>query len=170
MNLTKTPNCHWLNQDLVLFHGTTLVSAQGIINSRIDLTLGRQALDFGIGFYTTTSEDQARGWARKKAFAPDTPALVRYEVSRNALALLEFLAFVRSDNMAHDFWDFVVYCRSGNIGHARGKDIPYFDVVVGPLVQQWKTRRTVHPDSDQLSFHTDNAVQILQNSKPQLIL
>ena len=170
MNSIKPLASRWINQNLILFHGTTLKVAQAIIGSGVDLATSRSLLDFGVGFYTTTSEDQARGWARRKTTIPDTPALVRYEVDRNDFAKLEFLAFIRSDHMAHDFWDFVLHCRRGGLGHSKVSSAGFYDVVAGPLVKQWKSGRAIHPASDQFSFHTHQGIQLLQNSSPQLIL
>src|SRR5437870_3433988 len=96
----------WTNQDLVLYHGTLnihLPSIQGGVNP----ALGRQRADFGRGFYTTTVEGQARHWARllvlRSRIVPrPRPAVVSFALSRDDLAKLEALWFVRGTTTARD--------------------------------------------------------------------
>jgi methenyltetrahydromethanopterin cyclohydrolase len=99
----------WLDQDIVLYHGTTDLHVANILQA-VDETRGSPQKDFGRGFYTTTKESQALDWAIKKAYFGGKAAVIRFTVERNALADLETLFFVRGEPSAADFWSFVQYC------------------------------------------------------------
>ena len=51
----------WDNPKIELFHGTSRKAAEAILREGVEPGLGRPNTDFGRGFYTTTSEAQARG-------------------------------------------------------------------------------------------------------------
>ena len=89
--------------------------------------------------------------------------MVRFEVLRDALAELHCLWFIRGDAQADDFWTFVEHCRDGLGSHRASVAGGWYDVVAGPLVRNWRTRR-VYPDSDQVSFHTGAAIEPLDTS------
>jgi len=169
----------WTNQDLTLYHGT-LEHHVKMIKSRVDVTLGNPLTDFGRGFYTTTSRRQARSWAWQLAVdynvkqSPHTPAatpvVIRYRVSRDDLAGLECLTFVRGDFHAEDYWSLVHHCRSGNPGHARPAPPAaddWYDVVAGPVAAVWRTRLAVL-NADQYSFHTQAGADVLDASKKRV--
>lgn len=128
----------WTNQPLVLYHGTADLYVSAIL-SGVDVTRGRSGIDFGRGFYTTTSPDAAWRWATDLATFPwlrargAAPAIVRFEVSREALSELDVLAFVRGDTGAEDFWSFVWHCRSTGGPHERPINAGWYDVVYGPI-------------------------------------
>jgi hypothetical protein len=155
----------WLGQDIVLYHGTTDVHVQDVLQA-VDETRGNPNKDFGRGFYTTTREDKALDWAINKAqVAGGNAAVVRFAVERDDLADLETLFFVRGEPNAADFWSFVQYCRTVGVGggHNRLYVAGWYDLVVGPVTGTWK-RQTVIADTDQISFHTLRAVGVLNNS------
>jgi hypothetical protein len=158
------PPPNWRNQPVVLYHGTTVGAAEAILADGVTIEGRRSDRDFGAGFYTTTLQRQARHWAwrRVEQEAGTEPAVVRFEVDRDELARLESLAFVRGDYEAEDFWSFVVHCRTQRTRHARLSGVPY-DVVSGPVTAFWDQRATM-PDSDQVSFHTAEAVRVLNTS------
>ena len=55
------------------------------------------------------------------------------------------------------YWHFVEYCRQGGAPHGRtGCPTPLYDVVYGPV--SLATQQFVIKDSDQVSFHTQKAV------------
>jgi hypothetical protein len=177
----------WTHQPIVLYHGTLTSHADDITKKGINLKCCKSYTDFGRGFYTTTSLIQAQSWAWHLAAASHTstsslalPAqsVVMFTVDREALGELLTLAFVRGDWYAEDYWSLVFHCRSGLPGHGLPKKKPsfyhdqkkhesYYDVVYGPIAAFWPQRSAMH-DSDQISFHTDKAVNLLNNSHPQI--
>jgi hypothetical protein len=161
----------WLNQDLVLYHGT-IDSFSAAVVAGVQVGSGRPFVDFGPGFYTTTVYRQAYTWAAQiAATTPSgrTPAVVQITVSRNALAGLETLSFVRGDFFADDYWSFVHHCRSGALDHGRPGVQRCYDVVYGPVAAFWNQRMTI-TDADQISFHTSTAEDILNRSLRKRII
>jgi hypothetical protein len=148
----------WNDPDIVLYHGTAGMYAASILQS-IDLNWCQPLRAFGKGFYTTTNQVQAelraREWAKQLG---DFPAVIAFTVERNSLAQLESLCFVRSSLAAVDFWSFVQNCR--NTGRHDRRHAILYDLVSGPVTGDWK-KQTVIPDGDQVSFHTDPAVTVL---------
>ena len=63
---------------LKLYHGTDIFSAQSIYQQKaFDVNIGYSYVDFGPGFYTTDSYQQATAWAYRKAkLRHAKPALV----------------------------------------------------------------------------------------------
>jgi hypothetical protein len=155
----------WTNQDIILYHGTVEVSAEAIKKSGVKLAMARHHTDFGPGFYTTTLRRQAVMWARQKAALRRLPAAVlRIVVSRDDLAALQTLAFVRGDFNAKDYWSLVHHCRGGKPDHARSGSGKLYDVVYGPVAAFWAQRATVY-GADQVSFHTRAATNCLDPSR-----
>jgi hypothetical protein len=162
----------WTNPDLILYHGTIQSSATSIL-AGIKLTASRTRTDFGLGFYTTTSEQQARNWANKLTAIyntrnplapPETPAVVEFTLERDKLASLESIWFVRGDANADDYWDLVQHFRIGSVTgkhHQRTYPKTWFDIAIGPLAASWSPVRRMIADSDQISFHTSPAVALL---------
>lgn len=165
----------WTNQDLVLYHGTLDIHSHSI-RTRIDPSRGSPETDFGQGFYTTTFRRQARVWAWQLAqdyndrvpapIRPVRPVIVRFSLSREAIAGLRCLAFVRNDFDAKDFWSFVHHCRDTRPGH--GRLVPparsdYYDVVIGPVAAVWRTSLAIS-NVDQISFHTHRGARLLDRS------
>lgn len=74
----------YLDRFKLCYHGTTSNHAHHIVDAGIDVTKGYKAVDFGQGFYTTSSFEQAKKHAQK--LWKDTknhsisPAVVRLEV------------------------------------------------------------------------------------------
>ena len=157
----------WVNQPLLLFHGTSLTDAESIM-SAVDLTRSRGIGDFGKGFYATTDRRQAQEFAEivteRRRLA--SPTVVSIKVDRNQLSNLRALAFVRGSQEASDFWGFVNCCRG------KGFHIPlgnrYYDVVYGPVAKNW-VKRLAHDGYDQVSFHTKEAQDLL-NASPRGML
>jgi hypothetical protein len=185
----------WANGPLILYHGTDnrSVLAGGHTEARgapgtLDLSMNpcniyigpildapvppsvRSGTDFGPGFYTTTSEHQARQWANervRKAMAPgraqEIAVVLRFEVARDSFHALEILSFLRDDPA---FWDFITYCRQyGRQDHLRshnGSLVPWpemYEVVHGPVTLWQQT--LVLKDCDQYSFHSHRAIAAL---------
>ena len=165
----------WANQKLTLFHGTNTFALGQSPNLRdrisltIDLNRCRPDTDFGQGFYATTSFHQASQWANNSVrlaqnqitpIASDAIVL-RFDVARDDLAVLDFLGFVRDTD---DFYDLVAFCRSRTApglprSHGRHPPNLAYDVVFGPVALG--NQRLVIQGRDQVSFHTDAAVNYL---------
>ena len=160
----------WANQPLVLYHGTTDTSAARIVAGPVSVT-GRSHTDFGPGFYTTTLLRQAHTWAAQKSSGKPgaRAAVVELILSRDDLATLSSLSFVRGDFHAEDFWSLVHQCRAGAFGHGRLGSTPFYDVVYGPVAAYWNQRMSI-ADADQISFHTGTAAATLNKSKRRRIV
>lgn len=159
----------WTNQPLLLYHGTLNTHVNPIL-ADVQIGRGQAHTDFGQGFYTTTVERQALSWAWQLSLRqPGTqPAVVSFQVDRDALADLECLWFVRGSFDADDFWSLVLHCRGGGPDHSRPGPQPRYDIVIGPVAASWRRRLAIY-DSDQVSFHTPNAASLLNQSNARRI-
>ncbi len=159
----------WANQPITLFHGTSLKSAQKILARGVDIQQCHNKRDFGKGFYTTTSEHQAEAFATKRAGIREIPAVLQLTVERGLLSELSALAFVRGEREANDYWNFVRNCRKG-LPH-RFEPSAYYDVVYGPVAVSWDDPLVcrVITNFDQVSFHTDKAQLLLNESPMEMI-
>lgn len=161
----------WNNQEITLYHGTLHQSAQSILQNGVSLVYATNPdVDFGLGFYTTTLKRQAEAWASRmvntaKAQNPSVRAgVVEFTVSRDSLARLDGLWFVRGDFNADDFWSLIFHCRSLNKGHGRSVNNGWYDVVVGPVAAFWQQRVALQ-GYDQVSFHTSGAITALNSAQ-----
>ena len=151
----------WTGHELTLFHGTTRTRALAILQEGVRLDFCRDATDFGRGLYTTTWQEQADEWARRKALAEgEVKGVLQIRVDRYALAALRVTAFVRGTLDATDFWNFVRHCRAGETHLPSSAS--YYDVVYGP-VTGLPFRTEIRPDYDQVSFHTASALSLLRD-------
>jgi hypothetical protein len=153
-----------------LYHGSTV----GV--EKPDLQLCRHATDFGRAFYTTTSFEQARQWAKikQKRINAGSSIVSIFNFDEKLLDSVDFN--VRHFNQADVEWlSFVVNNRRGN-------KTERYDFVMGPVandalyatillyeqgvitaqtaVEQLKT----HTLFDQLSFHSKKALDNLMFS------
>lgn len=166
---------------VILWHGCTGADALAIKRFGVDPSRGRPNTDFGQGFYTTTLERQAGYWAWKRYYslASDRrtsaggPVVLRFRVPRPRprLTSLETLHFTRGDHNSGDYWSLVHHCRQSESGrvenHKCTPDVDpdsknWYDVVSGPVAAFWD-QCVAMPDSDQTSFHTRSAAQILED-------
>jgi hypothetical protein len=161
----------WINQDIVLYHGTVDFFAAAIEKGPIRVGLGRPGTDFGPGFYTTTVYRQAHTWAAQLAAtkAGALPAVIEIKISRQDLAGLQVLAFVRGDFDANDYWSLVHYCRGGATDHGRPHPDRSYDLIYGPVSSFWN-QRLVIADADQISFHAPAAEAVLNKSPRRRII
>lgn len=157
-----------------LYHGCTSVDAANIATG-IDLTKCRIDTDFGRGFYTTTVRYQARQWAWTRFYdpavariRPNQPVVLKFVLDRHQLADLLFISFVLGGRSKKSFWSLVQHCRQstpGTINDHRGP-VPqsdgtrWYDVACGPVAAFWRQKYAMH-DADQVSFHTDRGVRLL---------
>jgi hypothetical protein len=168
--MMKHPNpTTWTNQPLLLYHGTIEPHAHSI-RSCVDVNYSKPKTDFGRGFYTTTWQLQATSWAKKLGDRlGKRPAVVEFRINRSELAALSVLCFVRGHADAQDFWNFVWTCRTTTM-YSRAHNVNgWYDVVFGPVATTWK-RRTVIRDYDQVSFHTQEAIALLNNSPKRVLV
>jgi hypothetical protein len=150
----------WTNQDIVLYHGTSLPQANDIVSDQVKLYFGNRAADFGRGFYTTTNLSQARRHSAKRSkYRGLGSAVVQITLPREELAYLHGLAFVLGEASATDFWSLIEFCRTGMSGHARHA-AKFYDVVYGPVTSNYR-ERLLHRGFDQVSFHTERALETL---------
>jgi hypothetical protein len=165
----------WNNQEITLYHGTLAQSAQAILQNGVSLAYARTRSDFGLGFYTTTLRRQAEVWAyrrvdearRKKPSA--RPGVIEFMVSRDRLAELDCLWFVRGDFDADDFWSFVFHCRIMRGSHGRTAPKSWYDIAVGPVVASLRQRAVIQ-GYDQVGFHTDDAIGVLNSAQRRRVV
>lgn len=103
-----------------LYHGSNVT----VDAPRILPNLRR--LDFGQGFYLTSSSEQATRWARTVTLrrGNGSPILNTYEFDEEGLSSLKVLQFEEADG---EWLDFVVANRKGSIASSS------YDLVIGPV-------------------------------------
>ncbi len=154
---------------MTLYHGSTIVvESPRLIESQ-------RLLDFGNGFYTTTNKYQAERWALIKNLRNKfeyTPIVTIYNF--DDAFLVNSILKVKSFSKADEEWlDFVFRNRKSEIKSE-------YDIVIGPvandtlyatltlyesgILNQKETinRLKTHNLFDQVSFHTERALQILK--------
>jgi hypothetical protein len=151
---------------MILFHGSPIIVSEPCI-----LKPGR-TLDYGTGFYTTTSEQQAADWALRRASAGQYGYVNIYELDDAAASGLKRLVF---QNPPGEDWVDFVYANRNQLGF-----IHDYDLVYGPvandrvyaafalyeqgllnkqeLIAELKTYRLI----DQMVFHTEDALKYLR--------
>ena len=151
---------------MILYHG----SIEIVENPEIRIP--SRSLDYGYGFYTTTSFKQAEDWVKRKLNTNTPVGYVNiYEFDENLIKSLNALLF---DSPTEEWVDFVMNNRTN-------KDFNHdFDVVYGPvandkvyaafalyeggiidkqnLISELKAYKLV----DQYLFHTDKALKVLK--------
>ena len=153
---------------MLLYHGSTMAVRKPIVSR------GRGKTDFGKGFYTTTSREQAEKWAQIKRDRKGDEAHAIVSVFELDDAVLNNPAYhTRHFEGATAEWlDFVVGNRRGEVHHN-------FDLIMGPVAND-KLYATItlyengildanaaieqlntHQLFDQLSFHTTKACKLL---------
>ena len=134
------------------------------------IILANRLLDFGEGFYTTSSYGQAQRWAnrvrlRKKS---ETQIISVYNFDPDKAA--KDLKIIRFDSPSPEWLRFVTACRSG-------RETSYeYDMAIGPVandnvyatIQLYETgllseaetiiRLKIEKIYDQILFHTDSAL------------
>lgn len=148
-----------------LYHGSNTIIEQPQLLKPI------RTLDYGSGFYTTTSEQQAREWIIKKTKDDGNHKYVNiYEINKDDLRQLKVLRF---DKPTDEWVDFVMHNRQDETF------IHNYDIVYGPVAndrvylqfglyeQGFISKATllaelkVYKLIDQMLFHTEKAMQIL---------
>jgi hypothetical protein len=151
---------------MILYHG----SIEIVENPEIRIP--SRSLDYGYGFYTTTSLKQAEDWVKRKLNANTPVGYVNiYEFDNNLIKSLKTLLF---ESPTEEWVDFVMNNRTN-------KDFNHdFDIVYGPvandkvyaafalyeggiidkqnLISELKAYKLV----DQYLFHTDKALKTIK--------
>lgn len=153
---------------MLLYHGSTMAVRKPIVSR------GRGKTDFGKGFYTTTSREQAEKWAKIKRdrMGDDAHAIVSVFELDDAVLNNPAYHTRHFDGATAEWLDFVVGNRRGEVHHN-------FDLIMGPVAND-KLYATItlyengildanaaieqlntHQLFDQLSFHTTKACKLL---------
>ena len=150
---------------MVIYHG----SDNAVPEPKI--MISNRLLDFGKGFYTTSSLEQAERWAQRVSERRKTEKKI-ISVYEFDISLAETKLKIKSfDNPTNEWLYFVTACRSGK---EAGHD---YDIVMGPVandnvyatIQLFETgllseeetiiRLKVEKIFDQILFHTEKALQ-----------
>lgn len=152
---------------MICYHGSdTIVDIPKILEAK-------RPLDFGGGFYVTTSESQAKRWAIKVAYRNNNnhKCVNRYEFDLEKAKLeLTVIHFEAADEK---WLDFICDNRSG-------KPTADYDIVIGPVADDKVYRVVVEYENgdldketalknlktealcDQILFHTEKALEYLE--------
>ena len=138
------------------------------------ISRGRAKTDFGKGFYTTTSREQAEKWAliKKERLGDDANAIVSvYEFDESILSDTQYNT-LHFNGATEEWLNFVVNNRRGDVKHN-------YDLIMGPVAND-KLYATIalyengildanaaiiqlntHQLFDQLSFHSIKTCNLL---------
>lgn len=150
---------------MTLYHGTDCLFDE------IDLSKSDDYRDFGIGFYTTTISSQAESWARSKRLRNDSKSAYVYVYE---IEMTENYKVKQFEGLSVEWLEMIKNNRKlGGIQHG-------YDIVIGPVAND-NTRVTVSRYmqgiytaeeainrlayarvNDQITFHTDKALENLQ--------
>lgn len=139
-----------------------------------------RALDFGAGFYVTSSENQASRWGKSvtKRRGAGEATLNIYEIISEEMAKLNILKFEKADA---SWLDFVVGNRKEILG------INPYDIVIGPVAndstlpviddymsgiytKEEAVKRLLPQNlTDQYAFLTERAIRILIFERSEMI-
>ena len=160
---------------MICYHGSdTIIDVPRIIDNR-------RPLDFGGGFYLTTSKEQAKNWAIKVSYRNnnDRKYINCYEFDLET-AVKEKLTVKRFDLADEKWLDFICRNRSGNYFHE-------YDIVIGPVADDKVYRVVVEYENgdidkesalknlkteklcDQVLFHTDRSLLYLKYLNTEIV-
>ena len=151
---------------MILYHG----SPQIVREPRI--LVPKRTLDYGVGFYTTTSEQQARDWALRRIIGKESAYVNVYEFDEDAASALKRLNF---SNPPEEDWVDFVHANRNQRGFAHDNDLVYGPVANDrvyaafalyeqgllnkqELILELKTYTLI----DQMVFHTEAALEFLK--------
>lgn len=150
---------------LMLYHGTTKYF------DNVDLSKSHNRRDFGMGFYTTILENQAKEWAYRLSLRERTKV---YYINQYSFNEKDSLQIRRFEGLTEEWLEFIKENRSkGGLQHR-------YDVVIGPVADD-NTMETVqlyisgiltgkeaverlryNKVNNQVSFHSDEAIKCLK--------
>lgn len=151
---------------MILFHGSLHIveKPQILVPSR--------TLDYGAGFYTTTSEQQATDWTLRKISGESVGYVNLYEFDETSASHLDRLSF---KNPPGEEWVDFVHANRTQLGFSHSYDLVYGPVandrvyaafslyeqgLLGKkeLIAELKTYQLV----DQMLFHTEKSLKCLR--------
>lgn len=124
---------------------------------------GKYTKDFGVGFYCTILQEQAKKWANKY----NTPIVNKYEYNENAsLNIKQFTV------MTEEWLDFVIASRIGKkhdydivIGAMADDQVYNYvtDLIQGTITREafWELAKFRHP-THQIAFCTDKSLKCIK--------
>lgn len=153
------------SKDLLLYHGTCADF------DTIKLSYSHNRRDFGIGFYTTLIEKQAKDWGYRLSLRENRK---EYYVYQFIFSEIESLKIKRFDSLNNRWLEFIKNNRSmGGLQHD-------YDIVIGPVADD-NTMETIqlyiagiltseeavdrlryNKVNNQVSFHTEKALKHLK--------
>ena len=153
------------SQKLTLYHGTTKFF------ETVDLSKSHNRRDFGMGFYTTILENQAKEWAYRLSLREKTNI---YYVNQYSYEENYSLQIKRFDGLTEEWLEFIKENRSkGGLQHN-------YDIVIGPVADD-NTMETVqlyiagilnakeaverlryNKVNNQVSFHSEAGIKCLK--------
>lgn len=159
---------------MILYHGSdTIVDTPKILEAQ-------RPLDFGEGFYVTSSKNQAILWAKKVSLRNNSKykCINRYDF--NLEKAEKSLAIIRFDIADENWLDFICANRSR-------KPVGVYDLVIGPVADDKVYRVVVEYENgdldketalkrlktetlcDQVLFHTKKALEYLKYVDTEII-
>lgn len=158
---------------MIVYHGSdTIVDVPKILNSK-------RPLDFGGGFYVTTSRKQAEQWAEKVAYrnANENVCVNVYDFAIDrAERTLKILRFQKADEKWLEF-----VC-----ANRQGRDTGEYDIVIGAVADDRVYRVVVEYENrnidketalkrmktetlcDQILFHTEKSLEYLNYLRTEM--
>ena len=152
---------------MIVYHGTVIEV------KKPDIYHSKAHLDFGVGFYTTTYQQQAERWAARKSMRLSRPGIVNvYEIGD--LSSYNVLEFADTDQ---NWLRFVVGCRDGKeiykkydavIGNVANDDV--FKCVNMYMDGIWDEKRTLNElryfkKNDQIAFLNQRVIDAVVKFK-----
>ncbi|WP_186768099.1 DUF6531 domain-containing protein [Streptomyces qinzhouensis] len=132
-----------------LYHATNRAGERSIRTNGIDPAFAPRPMDFGNGFYTTRSRQQAEDWARIRF--GDDGVVLHFQVPGHEFEALNRRDFAEGDP---ELSAFVRRFRAGD-----GTEVPAYDVVEGPMLRNVKAFMSKGADprwsGDQVVFFGD---------------
>lgn len=128
-----------------------------------EIKKGKYTKDFGVGFYCTILEEQAKKWAEKY----NTPTINMYEYNENPkLNIKEFTI------MTEEWLDFIINCRSEKehnydivIGAMADDQVYNYitDLMAGQITREafWELAKFRHP-THQIAFCTEKSLETIK--------
>ena len=136
---------------MIVYHGSTMAI------KKPEVKFAKKYLDFGRGFYTTTYQQQAEKWAKRKSIRQDKPAIVNVYDFKENIEEFKVLTFKNEDEK---WLDFVCGCRRGEPIYEK-YDINDLDDLMG-----YETGDTVRPGlAKSLGVSRKNLDEILNEPK-----
>ena len=159
---------------MIVYHGSDTI----VHNPKI-LEANRQ-LDFGGGFYVTTSEEQAKSWAIRVSFRNATKNRCINKYDFDEVSAMSETTVIKFDNADEKWLDFICMNR-------QGKSNGEYDIVIGPVADDKVYRVVVEYENgdvdkdtalnrlkveklcNQILFHTDKALSYLKYIKTEVM-